>query len=85
MLAGNLFCIYNRICQWSETEHLLRTARKSEEEEEEETAFDPEQLTVKTKKKKERNMPRARGDSMPKLTSNRETLIHRASALANFV
>ena len=51
-------------------------------EEEQETDIDTDQLTLITQK--ERNMSRARGDSMVKLTANRETLFHRASEQAEF-
>ena len=49
-------------------------------EEKQEIDFDPEQLTIITQK--DRNMSRARGDSMLKLTANREMLFHRASEQA---
>ena len=44
----------------------------------------PEQLTLITQKNSECNMPQARGDSLPQLTVNRETLIRRASEQAAF-
>ena len=80
MLAGNLPCIYNRTCQWYDTEKLVLAPRRSEEEEQKDV--DPEQLTLITQK--ERNVSQSRGDSMLKLTANRETLIHRASEQGAF-
>ena len=58
---------------------LVLTPRRSEEEE---IDLDPEQSTTITGK--ERNMSQARGDSMLKLTANRETLIHRGFRKAEF-
>ena len=75
-MASNLHCI-NRICQWYDTEHLVLAPRRSEGEGQ--LDLDPEQLTRIVQK--ERNMAQARGESMPKLIANRETLIHRASEL----
>ena len=59
---------------------LVRTLSRSEHEEQ--IDFDPEQLTLITPK--ERNMPQARGDSLLKLTANRETLSRRASENTEF-
>ena len=48
ILAGNLLCIYNCICQWHETENSVSTQRKSEQAEE--IDLEPEQLTIITKR-----------------------------------
>ena len=79
ILAGNLLCIYNRICQWYDTERLVLTPRRTEEEEEKEEQTD---VDIDCAKKKQRNMRQARGDSLLKLIANRETLIHRGSEQA---
>ena len=63
-----------------ETAKSVLAPRRSGEEKE--IDFDPEQLTRITQK--ERNVSQVRGDSMLKLTANRETLIHRASDQAEF-
>ena len=78
MVAGNLQCIYNCICQWYDTSNL--TPIPSKPEEEEEIDLDPEQMTTITHK--ERNMSQARGDSMLKIIAHRKTLIHKASEQA---
>ena len=76
IFASKLHCVYNRICQWYETENLVLTPRRDEEQ----IDLDPEQSTLITQK--HRKMPQARGDSMLQLTENRETLIRRASEQA---
>ena len=80
-LLGRRSTVYPQcMCQWCGTEILVPTPRRSEEEEE--IDVDLEQLTTVTQR--ERKMSQARGDSMLKLTANRETLIHRASEPAEF-
>ena len=49
MLAGNLLCIYNRICQWYDTENQVLTPRTAEYEAQ--IDLEPEQLTLITQKK----------------------------------
>ena len=60
ILARNLLCICTCICQWYDAEKLVPTPRRSEDEEE--IDLDREQLTRFSQK--ERNMARARCDSL---------------------
>ena len=73
--AGDLLCIYNCMYPWYDTEKLALTPRGSEEDEQ--IDLDPEQLTSITQK--QQTVRQARGDSLPQLKENHETLIWRAS------
>ena len=75
MLASNLPCMYNRICQRYELANLVPTPRRAEDEEQ--TDLEPVQLTLITQK--QRNVPQGRGGSTIHLTENRETLVRRTS------
>ena len=53
ILASKLFCIYNRIWQWYETENLVPTPRTAEEEEQSDP--EPEQFTFITQKQRNKH------------------------------
>ena len=80
ILGSHLLCVYDRSCQWYETENLAQTPRSAEDKEQ--IDLEPEQFTLISQK--QLNVPQARDDSMQRLTENRETLIRRASEQAAF-
>ena len=64
--------------------HILLVPTPRTAEDEEQIDLDPDQLTlISQKKKKQRKMPQARGDTLLQLTENRETRIRRASREAS--
>ena len=75
------FRIYNRICQWYETAHLVLEPTRSEEEEQ--IDLEPEQLTLLTQKQLKRATS-SRRLCTTNQRQNCETLIRRASELASF-
>ena len=62
ILAGNILCVYNCICQWYDTEkwYLRRESLKID--------LDPEQLTII--KQRERNTSQVRGDCASRNTDS---------------
>ena len=78
VLAGDQLCVCRSICQWHDTEQLVLTPRGAEDGGL--IDLEHEQLTLIAQQL--RKMPKARGDSMVKLSANRETLIHMASEQA---
>ena len=80
MLPSTLLCIYNRISRWYDPENRVPSPRNSEE-----GGGRPRPRALDTNyAKRHWNMSQARGDSMLKLTANREPLTHKASEQAQF-
>ena len=67
MLASNPQCIYNRICQWYETENQVPTPTRAEDENH--NGFEPEQLTLISQKQRKR----ATGSRRLDATTHRES------------
>ena len=76
--ASNLSCIYHRNCHWYETENQVRTPKCARRRAKRSRPRAVDMNYAKTTK------PQARGDSVLRLTENRETLMHRASEQAAF-
>ena len=60
ILASNLFCVYNRICQWYETGNQVLIPRTAEYGEQ----IDPEPELLTFISLKQRNVQQVPGDSM---------------------